>query len=145
MDHSDVRIVELTTEAEWRRAYPVMSELRPYLEEEGYLRLLREMRKEGYRLFALLEGDEIAAVAGVTVWTTFYYGRHVFVYDLVTQSDRRSRGYGRKLLNHVERWAEERGCERVALSSNQARKEAHRFYEEKMGYRKPSYQFVKEL
>ncbi|WP_329610031.1 GNAT family N-acetyltransferase [Microaerobacter geothermalis] len=62
------------------------------------------------------------------------HGRHVWVYDLVTHSDYRSKGYGEKLLEFIHKWGEENGCKTVALSSGVERRDAHRFYEKKMGY-----------
>lgn len=122
-----------------------MHELRPHLDEKQYLELLAEMRPNGYRLFALQDSSTIMALAGVAVLTNLYYGRHVWVYDLVTASSARSRGYGKKLLDYVEDFARSEGCRLVALSSGMQRKEAHRFYQERMEYEKPGYVFYKVL
>lgn len=138
-------IKELTTEQEWLQAFPVMHELRRHLDETSYLRGLLDMREQGYKLFALYEGAEIAAVAGVAISTNFYYGRHVWVYDLVTHSEKRSEGYGERLLSFIQQWAKDNDCEKVALSSGLQRKDAHRFYEDKMGYDKPSFVFTRSL
>lgn len=98
---------------------------------------------EGYRLFALEEDGEILAVTGVTIRTTLYYGKHLFIHDLVTRADRRSRGCGERLLSYVEEWGRSRGCGSVALTSGLARRDAHRFYEERMGYDRVSHVFRK--
>ena len=45
----------------------------------------------------------------------------------------------------LETWAKENDCGVVALSSGVQRTDAHRFYEEKAGYEKPSYVFKKVL
>jgi len=143
MASPDVR--ELTTESEWRRAFPVVSQLRQDLTEKQYLESLREMRTEGYRLFALFDSDELVAVAGVCVRTNFYNGRHLFVYDLVTREGRRSEGHGSHLMQFLEDWARERDCESMTLESGLWREDAHRFYEEKLGMETFCYTFKKEL
>ncbi|HWO98810.1 MAG TPA: GNAT family N-acetyltransferase, partial [Bacillus sp. (in: firmicutes)] len=74
-----------------------------------------------------------------------YYGRFVWVCDLVTDSDKRSKGYGEKLLTYVHEWAKENNYESVALSSGLQRTDAHRFYEDKMKYDKVSYVFKASL
>ncbi|OEF98830.1 GNAT family N-acetyltransferase [Vulcanibacillus modesticaldus] len=125
--------------------FPVMNQLRTDLDKDTYLKYLDEMIKQGYKVFALYNDGNIMAVAGVIILTNFYYGRHVWVYDLVTHSDYRSNGYGEILLEFIHKWGEENGCKIVALSSGLERKDAHRFYEKKMGYEKPSYVFKKEL
>ena len=98
---------ELTTEDDLRKAFPVMRELRPHLDESTYLGPLRTMRDEGYRLFALVDNDEIVALAGITEGTNLYYGKYMWVYDLITSESTRSRGHGRELLSHIEDLARE--------------------------------------
>lgn len=53
---TNTTVVELTNEAGWLAAYPVLSDLRP-VDEETYLDYLRAMTAEGYRLFGLVEED----------------------------------------------------------------------------------------
>jgi GNAT superfamily N-acetyltransferase len=138
-------IRELTTEPEWRDAFPVLSQLRSHLTEETYLEYLDAMRGEGYRLFALFEADEIVSVAGVAIRTNFYNGRHLFVYDLVTREDHRSEGYGTRLMEFAEEWARDRGCESFTLESGLWREDAHRFYEDDLDMDRYCYTFKKEL
>jgi len=140
---SDTEIRELTTEAEWRGAFPVLLELREGLTEEAYLEYLREMREEGYRLFGLFEGEDVLAVAGAAVRTNFYNGRHLFVYDLVTRPERRSEGHGSRLMTFLDEWARERGCESLALESGLWREDAHRFYEDRLDMERYCYTFKK--
>ncbi|MFB1081930.1 GNAT family N-acetyltransferase [Jeotgalibacillus sp. JSM ZJ347] len=139
-------IIECTTTEEFVAAFPVMKQLRTHLEKDSYLSLVEEARQtDSYRLFALYEEDDIVALAGFKPMITLYYGRFVWVCDLVTDQKRRSHGYGEKLLDFVHQWASENGYERVALSSGLQRTDAHRFYEAKMDYNKVSYVFKKEL
>ena len=144
-DAANMTIVELRTEAEWREAFPVMRELRMHLDETGFLALLAVMMPAGYRLLAAREGDRIVAVAGIAVRTSLHHGRHVWVYDLVTTADARSRGYGRALLSAIEDLGRHEDCETIALSSGLQRTDAHRFYEKHMGYERASYSFRKAL
>lgn len=140
-----MKIKELTTEMEFKSAFPVMSELRKNLSQEEYLAYLTAMQKEGYCLFSLYKDTKIVSLAGVSILTNFYYGRHVWVFDLVTTEVERSKGYGEKLLSYIEGWAKENGCKTVALSSGLEREAAHLFYEGKLNYEKPSYVFKKTL
>jgi GNAT superfamily N-acetyltransferase len=138
-------IKEIGSEPERRAAFPVMRELRPHLDEAVFLRLLDEMALKGYRLFALRDGHgAITSLAGVAVLTNLYYGRHVWVFDLVTAGHARSKGHGARLLAFVEDFARENRCLAVALSSGLAREDAHRFYERE-GYHKTSFVLLKHL
>ncbi|MFC4807812.1 GNAT family N-acetyltransferase [Paenibacillus sp. GCM10023250] len=133
---------ELTTESEWLEGFPVMKELRTHLCRRTYLEFLRTMTADGYRLFALYDGREIAALAGISIVTNFYFGKHVFVYDLVTKASGRSKGFGKKLLAQIHQYAKDNGCGAVALGSEMSNVDAHRFYEAKMGYEKAAYSFM---
>ena len=139
-------IKEMRTKEELLEAFQIMKELRNHLDEEKYLALVEEAReKDMYRIYALYAQNQMVAVIGFKPMITLYYGRFVWVCDLVTSEQQRSKGYGEKLLSYVEEWARENGYESVALSSGLKREEAHRFYEEKMSYDQVSYVFKKKL
>lgn len=138
-------ITELTTIEQWVQAFPVMKQLRTDITEHTYLNLLNEMRKEGYRLFAFSINKQIVSLAGFCIRTNFYNKRHIYIYDLITDSSHRSKGYGEKLLRYIHQWSLENGAEFVALESGLQRTEAHRFYEEKFDYDKWCYSFRRIL
>jgi GNAT superfamily N-acetyltransferase len=138
-------IKELLQEKEWLEAFPVLNELRTHLNKSTYLDFLQSMREEGYKLFALYDNEQVVAVTGIAIRTNFYYGKHIFVYDLVTQSSQRSKGYGEQILSYIHQYAIRNGCGIVALESGLFRAETHRFYETKMGYEKFCYSFKKVL
>jgi hypothetical protein len=50
-------IKELIEEKEWLEAFPVLNELRTYLNQSTYLDLLYSMKEEGYKLFALYHNE----------------------------------------------------------------------------------------
>nr|WP_316246625.1 GNAT family N-acetyltransferase [Sutcliffiella horikoshii] len=138
-------IKHLQTKEELLEGFQVLKELRPHLTEDTFIEIYETMQKEGYELYAYVVKEEVVAVTGIIMLTNFYDGRHIYVYDLVTKSTGRSKGYGEKLLSYIEELAKERGCEKITLSSGLPRIDAHRFYEKKMDYDKTSYVFRKEL
>jgi GNAT superfamily N-acetyltransferase len=138
-------IKQLLTNDEWIRAFPIMKQLRTKLTPEMYIDLVQEMKKDGYQLFALLVNDEIISLAGVRKSINFYNKHHLFVYDLVTSPSHRSKGYGEQLLEHIHSYAKNIGAEYVALESGITRSEAHRFYENRLGYEKWCYSFRKKI
>lgn len=138
-------IMELITVDQWDDAYSIMKQLRTDLDKHTYLELMDQMRKEGYRLFAMFSGEEIVAVIGVSSRVNFYNKRHIIVHDLVTTENKRSMGYGEKLLVFIHEWAKQNGAQYVALESALKRTDAHRFYEEKLDYDKWCYSFRKKL
>ena len=142
----DYIIGELLTDSEIMAGYTVMKQLRSHLDEQTYIAIVKEaIAKEGYRQFALREKDRIVAVIGFQPMLTLYYGKYIWVCDLVTDAAARSKGYGEKLLSFVQDLVKSEGYESISLSSGIQREEAHRFYVEKMGYDKVSFVFKKML
>jgi GNAT superfamily N-acetyltransferase len=140
-----MEIVELRSAAERKEALPILRELYPSLDQRRYTALLGEMIDDGYRQLAVRnEAEEIVALAGVAVHVNLYYGRHLYLYDLVVTEGARSKGYGELLLDHVEGIARREGCETAALACGLEREGALRLYERR-GYEKPSYAMRKAL
>lgn len=95
-------IKELQSQDEVLEAFPIMKQLRTHLDERTYLELVKEdQEKDQYKMFALIDGNKIVAVTGFKPMITLYYGRSVWVCDLVTDHNKRSNGYGEKLLTYV--------------------------------------------
>nr|WP_280768876.1 GNAT family N-acetyltransferase [Salipaludibacillus daqingensis] len=141
-----ISIKELRSRTEIIEAFPVMKQLRAHLDESTYIDLVTEAQEiDSYKMFALMDGNKIVAVTGFKPMITLYYGRFVWVCDLVTDNNNRSKGYGEKLLTHVHEWARENDFKNVALSSGLEKTEAHRFYVDKMSYEKVSYVFKTTL
>ncbi|MGG3626500.1 GNAT family N-acetyltransferase [Bacillus gobiensis] len=141
-----MKIKELKTKAQVAEAYPVMKQLRPHLSEEEYLaRVERAAQLMNYRLLALYEEGKPVAAVGFLPRFSINQGDHVWVEDLVTDENHRSKGYGQLLLTEVEKWGIENGLGTISLSSGLQRENAHRFYEDKMEYKKSSYLFRKTL
>lgn len=139
-------IKELKTEEAWRSAFPVMKQLRTHLDEQTFVELVRNASDQNdYRLFALFADGKPAAVCGFLPMITLYNGKSIWVCDLVTDANCRSKGYGHELLAYVENWAEDHAYSTVSLSSGLQRTDAHRFYSDKMDYARTSYVFLKKL
>src|SRR5690625_3395220 len=84
-------IIELKTKEDIREAFSIMKQLRTHLDEITYLDLVAEAREtDGYKIFALIDQEEIVAVIGFKPMITLYYGRIVWVCDLVTAKNCRS-------------------------------------------------------
>lgn len=127
-----------------RRAYPVMAQLRPHLTEAAFIDRARQQMEQGYQLAMLESGGDVRAVAGFRVTETLFSGKHVYVDDLVTDADGRSKGYGRQLLDWLMEFARAHGCEMLELDSGVQRAQAHRFYFRE-GMHIASYRFRRKL
>jgi len=108
--------------------FPVMRQLRPHLEEGSFVERIRLQEREGYRLVLLDEEGAIHAVAGFRLLTNLLNGRILYVDDLVTDAECRSRGRGERLLNWLADHGRASGCKTLELDSGVQRFDAHRFY-----------------
>lgn len=146
MTHQSYEIRELENEQEWIQAFSIMKQLRTQLDEDSYLELVKEAtQKENYKMAALFINSKMIAVTGFMPMINLYNGRFTWVCDLVTDNSYRSNGYGEALIEYVQNWSKENGFDIVSLSSGLQRKDAHRFYEQKMGYNKTSYVYLKRV
>jgi GNAT superfamily N-acetyltransferase len=64
--------------------------------------------------------------------------------SLIVDEAWRDRGVGRRLVETIEVWAREHGCDVVEVTSGNQRSDAHRFYEG-LGYAEKRKRFVKSL
>jgi GNAT superfamily N-acetyltransferase len=106
-------------------------ELRPHHGDRLVARV-EAQRAAGYRLVAAFEPgeQEAAAAAGFRVSENLAWGRHLYVDDLVTRTDRRGRGHGAALMRWLEDEARRQGCKELHLDSGVGpeRESAHRLY-----------------
>jgi GNAT superfamily N-acetyltransferase len=64
--------------------------------------------------------------------------------DVVVRKDLRGQGIGKKMMDFAMQKCRERGCYKIALSSNMQRTEAHKFYKS-LRYRLHGYSFFTDL
>jgi GNAT superfamily N-acetyltransferase len=107
---------------------PVLRELRPHLDEASLEAVYAEGHPQGLRFLAAYDGDRCVGVAGWRILALTFAIRKLYVDDLVTTGDGRSRGVGHALLTELERRARDRDCTVLDLDSGVQRHDAHRFY-----------------
>jgi GNAT superfamily N-acetyltransferase len=128
---SDVEIRELTTDAEFTAAFPVMRELRDRILPETFLSEVRRQQKEHYQLIGAFEDGQIVALAGFRHTHTLSRGEHLFVDDLITSRSAQGRGYATALLRWIARRANELKLAHLYLDS----RNTARTYYEKVGFK----------
>jgi GNAT superfamily N-acetyltransferase len=134
-----------TSDADIRRCAGVMQQLRPAIGEEEFLaRARRQQAEEKWRLAYLEDGGEVVAVSGFRILDCMATGKTLYVDDLVTREDRRSRGHGETMLGWIEQMARDEGCTCVRLDSGTHRTGAHKFYF-RMDMPIVSFHFMKKL
>lgn len=120
--------------------YPVLKQLRPKLDEATFVSDVRRMQQRGYILASLSDPD-VRAVAGYRYYEMFAFGETLYVDDLVTDVQQRSKGYGEQLLEWLKKEAVRNGCTYLTLDSGLKREGAHKFYR-RQGLEEIAYHFA---
>jgi GNAT superfamily N-acetyltransferase len=124
-----VKIDLAESDADVLACFPVMRHLRTLDDAAAFVRRVRGQQRAGYQLAALRDGGDPVAVAGFRIGESLAWGRYLYVDDLVTLPDARSRGYGAALLAWLAELGREHGVAQLHLDSGKQRVDAHRFYE----------------
>ncbi len=121
-------ILAVTSESPLRAVWPVVQQLRPHLSEDQFVTQSMRQFEGGFRAHALYVDGVPRAFVGWRVLEMFAVGKHVYVDDLITDTNVRSQGYGKQLLDWLKAEARRLGCVRLQLDSGTQRKDAHAFY-----------------
>ena len=132
------------TDAEILNCFDVMAELRTHLKRDEFLSTIRRMEADGFRLAYIEDDDTVVAVAGYRIYTNLFLGRNLYVDDLVTSANARSRGHGEEMIKWLRDKASEAGCRAYHLDSGTQRGQAHKFYFNQ-GFTITSYHFSEQL
>ncbi len=136
--------IDAKTDAEIQKCFDVMAELRTHLKRDDFLDTVRHMESEGYRLAYIEDDQELVAVAGYRIYTNLFFGKNLYVDDLVISASARSKGYGEQMINWLRDKARNAGCRSYHLDSGTARGQAHKFYFNQ-GFMISSYHFSEQL
>lgn len=132
------------TDQEILDCFAVMSQLRMHLQKEDFVTTVRAMMADGFRLAYIKESSRIVAVAGFRIYTNLFMGKHLYVDDLVTDEQTRSKGHGRVMLDWLKQFAKENACQVLHLDSGVQRHKAHKFYLNQ-GFDIVSYHFSQKI
>jgi GNAT superfamily N-acetyltransferase len=119
---------------------------RPSIPVERVVEILRRMRAyPDYRVYVACAGGAVVGMYALLVMDNFARQGtpSAVVEDVVVAVARRRKGIGRALMEDAMRRAWQAGCYKLALTSNVAREDAHRFYEA-LGFRKHGLAFLVE-
>jgi len=113
---------------ELNEAAELLLQLRPTYSLESILAQIKHQQAQGYNLAITILDDKVVCVAGFVVTEKLAWGKHMYVDDLVTDENTRSKGAGRAMIDWLKSLCRELGCRELHLDSGMQRKDAHRFY-----------------
>ena len=106
----------------------LMLQLRSGYDLRGMVSQIEAQLERGYTVAYAEEDGRAICAAGFVIETRLAWGKHMYVEDLVTDSERRSSGLGRVMMDWLKSHAREHECEQIHLDSGVQRFPAHRFY-----------------
>ena len=128
-----------------RRIVEVIGQLEHDIDEKSVSRNLRKLNKAGELPIVATLDKQVMGLIGrhlmVTVHRPAPVGR---IPVLVVASEARGQNIGRMLVEAVEQWCREQGCQLIEVTSNDRRADAHSFYRH-LGYERSSIRFFKKL
>jgi GNAT superfamily N-acetyltransferase len=117
----------------------------PATQAEIESRLAPILAHPDYAMWVAEDSGRVIGLTGVFVHLALeydgFYGR---LLGLVVEEAYRGRGIGRRLLDQTEQWLQERGVNKLTLTSGKQRTEAHKFYR-RLGYAETGFRFGKDL
>ena len=122
----EIRIAEGDSELEV--VGDLMLQLRSGYDLPGMVSQIKAQQQRGYTVAYAEEDGRAVCAAGFAIKTGLAWGKHMYIEDLVTDSDRRSSGLGRVMMDWLKSHAREHECEQIHLDSGVQRFPAHRFY-----------------
>ncbi|QMS87576.1 GNAT family N-acetyltransferase [Nostoc edaphicum CCNP1411] len=108
--------------------FPVISQLRPHLDQVKFVEQVQYQMKEGYKLAFLEVEKQAVAVTGFRISTCLASGKFLYIDDLVVDEFKRSHSYGQQLFQWLIEYARNHDCKHLSLDSGVQRFAAHRFY-----------------
>ena len=116
------------------RCFSVMVQLRSHLTQPEFVSRVKRQQQSGYFLVYLEKEGSIKTLAGCRLLEMLAHGKILYVDDLITDTEERSKGYGGALFDWLVDYAKAQNCDSVQLDSGVQRVEAHRFYFSKRMY-----------
>lgn len=98
-----------------------------------------------YKVYvAIVDGETVGTYALAIMDNLGHMGSPSgIIEDVVVRESKQGQGIGKYMMNHAVALCKDKGCYKVALSSNLKREAAHRFYES-LGFSKHGYSFLIE-
>ncbi|MFP7654823.1 MULTISPECIES: GNAT family N-acetyltransferase [Chryseobacterium] len=142
-----MEVKEAKTRADIEFCKEVILQFRTNLKEDNYVdQIIEMMNEEGFKLHYIPNDTNTKAVAfiGYRPLQMLRTGKIIYIDDLFTSSECRSKGFAGLLLDHVTKEAETTGIQSVHLDSGYMLHDAHRLYLNK-GYVLACNHFAKKI
>lgn len=116
------------TDPEIESCFQVFHALRPHLVKDGFLAQVRRQQAQAYQIVALKHEGLVKSAAGFRFMEFLAWGKVLYIDDLSTLPNERSKGFAGKIMDWMIAHAKSNHCNAVHLDTGYARHAAHRVY-----------------
>jgi GNAT superfamily N-acetyltransferase len=121
-----VRLIDKSYVAQ---AVPILAQLNKTVPHELIASRFEAMfGYDQYICFGLFDDDQFVGLCGAWTTTRVYCGKQLELDNLVIDQNVRSKGYGKFLFDHIDKWCIERGYETIELNTYVQNAPSHKFY-----------------
>jgi len=128
----DIALVEIETPEQREQAFELLKELSPQINKTDFMASLDHQLMQNHKLFGLTASGRLVSVAAVWLLMTGLMEKIIWIYGFVTTEPMRSKGYGKKLLQEIERYAEEEKFHEIRVHTH--RELARHFWEDTVDF-----------
>lgn len=124
---------------------PLMQKLGNFSVSETLLKeRVQEMTQQNYECLGIFDAEKLIGICGLWFQTRHYAGRSIEMDHVIIDDAYRGHGIGKKLIDFVSNYAENKACNWVELNSYVHNFPSHKFFYNQ-GFVAKGYHFVKEL
>lgn len=116
------------SQTDFQRIAVVMQQLRTQFPVSYIKKQMIEQMEDGYQIAYIEQDNEILCVAGFVIGKKLSWGKHIYVDDIVTNENTRSKSAGSAMVKWLKQHAKENGCQQIHLDAGVQRYMAHKFY-----------------
>ena len=138
------QIKEIKAGNEMAARYELFAQLNPSVPKNDYVRMLKDMCSQGYRMIGIFDKDVCMGISGFWIGTKLYCGKYLEPDNVVIDKDHRSKGVGKILMDWLEEEAKRNDCSMVMLDAYLENIPGHRFYYRE-GYVARGFHFIKKI
>jgi GNAT superfamily N-acetyltransferase len=126
-------------------AYDILKDVEPDIPKSEFLEKYHSMLSGSVKVYGLFDKyGVLCTISVVSIQENDCYGKYLYLYDLVTEPNRRNKGYGKEMLNFLHNFAIYNNCEKITLNSGLHRTNEHKFLKSN-GFQPFHYAFIKDL
>lgn len=140
-----MNIITVAEERDFEGIYQLVCQLEKTVFDQEAMYEVFQHAILNHSIFISKDNDRITGYLVLSITYQMHHcGKVAEVVELCVDNDFQNRKIGTDLLNHAMTYAKLQGCVNMDITTNQKRKDAHRFYR-RNGLNNTHYKFTKQL